>query len=150
VQGWHRTLSHARSLSHFPSPPPPSFTQSPSSQCELVRRYVKMVGCDAGPAPIISDPVHQTIPFGYIPKLSHEHPCACPDRRLNSGDGSELFIVDRWSLEQSSPGHAPTDDDGTCVCGFYSIGHACPGTLRVSSLMKQNKKAKICFVIYIV
>ena len=58
-------------------------------------------------------------------QLSAQTVAGCrSDRLLNSGDGSELFIVDRWSLEQSSPGHAPGDDDGTCVCGFHSIGHA--------------------------
>jgi len=57
----------------------------------------------AGPAPILSDPVHPTIPYGYIPKSSPAYPCARPDKRLNSCDGSELFIVDVWSLDQSSP-----------------------------------------------
>ena len=57
-------------------------------------------------------------------QLSEQTVAGCrSDRLLNSGDGSELFITDRWSLEQSSPGHAPGDDDGTCVCGFHSIGH---------------------------
>jgi hypothetical protein len=33
----YRSRSNARSLSHFPSPPPPSFTQSPSPPRSLVR-----------------------------------------------------------------------------------------------------------------
>ena len=33
----HRSRSNALSLSHFPSPPPPSFTQSPSPPRSLVR-----------------------------------------------------------------------------------------------------------------
>ena len=74
-----------------------------------------MVGCDAGPAPILRDPVHPTIPCGYIPKSCHNNPCARPDSRLNSGDGSELFIVDMWSLEHASPVHAPgANDEGNC------------------------------------
>jgi hypothetical protein len=72
---------------------------------------LKMVGCNAGPAPILRDPVHPTIPHGYISKSSPEHPCARPDSRLNSGDGIELFIADVWSLKQSSSGHA---HDGNC------------------------------------
>ena len=62
---------------------------------------VKLVACDAGPAPILRDPVHPSIPCGYIPKSSHEHPCARPDRWLNSGDGSELFIVDIFPNERN-------------------------------------------------
>ena len=100
-----------------------------------------MVDCDAGPAPILCDPVHQTIPCGYIPKSSPAYPCARPDTRLNSCDGSELFIVDMWALEKSSPGHASVDDHGNCVCGFYSIGHAsahCDDSMRVTGGCEQT------------
>ncbi len=31
------------------------------------------------------------------------HPCARADSRANSHDGSELFIVDVWSLNKSHP-----------------------------------------------
>jgi hypothetical protein len=63
-----------------------------------------MVVCDVGPAPILRDPVNPTIPHGYIPKSPPEYPCARADRRLNSEDGSELFIVDVWSMGTSSSG----------------------------------------------
>ena len=70
----------------------------------------------AGPAPILRDPVHHTIPYGYIPKSSPAYPCARPDKRLNSGDGSELFIVDVWALDQSSPVSTPAANEGTSDC----------------------------------
>ena len=90
---------------------------------------LKMVGCDAGPVPIIRDPVHPTIPCGYIPKSSHEHPCARPDRRLNSGDGSELFIVDRWSLSSHFPDmmHPPM-----MMVPVFVFNWACAGTLLMT------------------
>ena len=72
-----------------------------------------MVVCDVGPAPILRDPVNPTIPHGYIPKSPPEYPCARADRRLNSEDGSELFIVDVWSLggkSLSSSGHEHEGD----------------------------------------
>jgi|LauGreDrversion4_2_1035121.scaffolds.fasta_scaffold187036_2 hypothetical protein len=61
------------------------------------------VSRNAGPAPIIRDPVHPTIPYGLIPKASRDYPCARADSRANSHDGSELFIVDVWSLNKSRP-----------------------------------------------
>jgi len=61
------------------------------------------VSRNAGPAPIIRYPVHPTIPYGLIPKASRDYPCARADSRANSHDGSELFIVDVWSLNKSRP-----------------------------------------------
>ena len=61
------------------------------------------VSRNAGPAPIIRDPVHPTIPYGLMPKASGDYPCARADSRANSHDGSELFIVDVWSLNKSRP-----------------------------------------------
>ena len=61
------------------------------------------VSRNAGPAPIIRDPVHPTIPYGLMPKASRDYPCARADSRANSHDGSELFIVDVWSLNKSRP-----------------------------------------------
>jgi hypothetical protein len=81
-----------------------------------------IVGCDAGPAPIIRDPVHPTIPCGYIPKLSHEHPCARPDKRLNSGDGSELFIVDRGSMMLNSPWPEGCERSDGCAWALDLVG----------------------------
>ena len=88
----------------------------------------------AGPAPILRDPVHPTIPYGYIPKSSPAYPCARPDKQLNSCDGSELFIVEVWSLDQSSPVSAPAENEGTSDCDttagssymtFNTSGGAC-------------------------
>jgi len=65
-----------------------------------VIRGSEHVSRNAGPAPIIRDPVHPTIPYGLIPKASRDYPCARADSRANSHDGSELFIVDVWSLNK--------------------------------------------------
>ena len=112
-----------------------------------VIRGSEHVSRNAGPAPIIRDPVHPTIPYGLIPKASRDYPCARADSRANSHDGSELFIVDVWSLNKSRPvnpgDHEPapgvlvTCEPKPCqlrrvdmladgqpnVCGFYSISH---------------------------
>jgi hypothetical protein len=71
------------------------------------------VSRNAGPVPILRDHVNRTIPYGLIPKASRDYPCARADSRANSHDGSELFIVDVWSLNKSRPAnpgdheHAP-------------------------------------------
>jgi len=78
----------------------------------------------AGPAPIFRDPVHPTIPYGYIPESSPAYPCARPDKRQNSCDGSELFIVDVWALDQSSPVSAPAENEGTSDCDT-TAGSSC-------------------------
>ena len=55
-------------------------------------------------------------------QLSAQTVAGCrSDRLLNSGDGSELFIVDRWSLEQSSPGHAPANVMVPVFLGFIQL-----------------------------
>ena len=86
----------------------------------------------AGPSPILRDPVHPTIPYGYIPKSSPAYPCARPDKRQNSCDGSELFIVDVWAIDQSSPVSAPADNELVIVIPlllsymkFNTSGGAC-------------------------
>jgi hypothetical protein len=88
----------------------------------------------AGPAPILRDPVHPTIPYGYIPKSSPAYPCARPDKQLNSCDGSELFIVEVWSLDQSSPVSAPAENEGTSDCD----------TTAGSSYMTFNTSGGVC------
>ena len=77
----------------------------------------------AGPSPILRDPVHPTIPYVYIPKSSPAYPCARPDKWQNSCDGSELFIVDVWSLHESSPVTAPADNEGTSDCDTPPESH---------------------------
>ena len=84
-----------------------------------------MVVCyhEAGPVPILRDPVHPTIPYGYIPQSSPAYPCARPDKRQNSCDGSELFIVDVWAIHQSSPVTARADNEGTSDCDTPPESH---------------------------
>jgi len=59
-----------------------------------------MVAIGAGPAPIMRDPVHSTIPFRSIAMNSPAHPCAKADSSRHSGDGSALFIMNKWMLKQ--------------------------------------------------
>ena len=62
---YHHNCSNARSFSHFPSPPPPSFTQSPSPPRSLVRdgqtspRRPRLV-VSRSTCPPISHPHHGT------------------------------------------------------------------------------------------
>ena len=56
-----------------------------------------------GPAPIVHDPVTPTIPFRMIPKDSDDYPYARADSRPNRHDGSQLFIVDKWSMKRHRP-----------------------------------------------
>ncbi len=88
----------------------------------------------AGPAPILRNPVPHTIPYCYFPKSSPAYPCARPDKLLNSCDGSELFIVNVWVLDQSSPVSAPAENEGTSDCD----------TTAGSSYMTFNTSRGVC------
>jgi hypothetical protein len=57
---------------------------------------LKSAGRDAGPAPILRDPVNPTVPYWGIAKSYPEYPFAWADSRRHSRDGSELFLVDVW------------------------------------------------------
>ena len=99
--------------------------RSASVAGHVVRSSIIVQPGDRGSASATAATSHEpTIPYGYIPQSSPAYPCARPDKRQNSCDGSELFIVDVWALHQSSPVTARADNEGTSdfdtphVCGF--------------------------------
>ena len=62
--------------------------------------YVIDIAKILGPAPITSDPVHPTIPYGAFKDISiqqkkREYEDARPDSSLGRGDGSPLYIVNK-------------------------------------------------------
>jgi hypothetical protein len=88
---------------------------------------VKLVACDAGPAPILRDPVHPSIPCGYIPKSSHEHPCARPQ----TGGWIRVMGVSCSSSTSSQT-------RGT-VCMEIEVSGANPSSpLKISNRMKKS------------
>ena len=54
-----------------------------------------------GPAPIIRNPVHPTIPHGTLPKSQAQRKREYPDAKedsKNGGDGSPQWIVNMWAM----------------------------------------------------
>ena len=74
------------------------------TQCAARERACMMCrescGVYAGPAPIIRDPASPTIPFGSIPRRSSANPSAKADSRKGAGDGSGLFLMNKWQLQR--------------------------------------------------
>ena len=58
---WHSSTPNARSLSHSPSAPPPSFTQSPCPPCSLVRDG-QIVHTGLGSSSLVSHVLHYPPP----------------------------------------------------------------------------------------
>ena len=66
--------------------------------------YVIDIAKIVGPAPITPDPVHPTIPYGAFKDISkqrkkREYQDARPDSSLGRGDGSPLYIVNKWAFK---------------------------------------------------
>jgi len=68
---------------------------------------VMRVDCILGPAHIVADPVHRTIPHAsvYTSKLEHGR----ADTRVGSHNGSELFRLNRWTTTWGSESALPAD-----------------------------------------
>jgi len=72
--------------------------------------YVIDVWRILGPAPIIRNPVHPSIPHGFLPKsqsvCARDYPHAKEESKAGRGDGSRQWIVNMWALMWGS--HKPT------------------------------------------
>ena len=63
-----------------------------------------------GPAPIIRNPVHPTIPHGTLPKSQAQRKRENPDAKedsKNGGDGSPQWIVNMWAMMWGSKRPTP-------------------------------------------
>jgi hypothetical protein len=63
-----------------------------------------------GPAPIIRNPVHPTIPHGTLPKSQAQRKREYPDAKedsKNGGDGSPQWIVNMWAMMWGSKRPTP-------------------------------------------
>jgi len=63
-----------------------------------------------GPTPIIRNPVHPSIPHGFLPKSlsvrALDYPHAKEESKAGRGDGSRQWVVNMWALMWGS--HKPT------------------------------------------
>jgi len=76
-----------------------------------------------GPAPIMRNAVHPTIPYRTLPhsaqQRKREYPSATEDSKPGEGDGSPQWIVNMWAMMWGTK--RPTPGEVDCDCLFYLI-----------------------------
>jgi len=76
-----------------------------------------------GPAPIMRNAVHPTIPFRTLPlsvqQRKREYPSASEDSKPGEGDGSPQWIVNMWAMMWGTKRPIPGEVD--CDCLFFLI-----------------------------
>jgi len=72
-----------------------------------------------GPAPIMRNAVHPTIPRGTLPKSAQqrkrEYPSATEDSKPGEGDGSPQWSVNMWAMMWGSKRLTPGEVDYDCL-----------------------------------
>jgi len=78
-----------------------------------------------GPAPIMRNAVHPTIPHDTLPKSAQqrkrEYPSATEDSNPGEGDGSPQWIVNMWAMMWGSKRPTPGEVDYNCLLLCLSI-----------------------------
>jgi len=76
-----------------------------------------------GPAPIMRNAVHPTIPFRTLPlsaqQRKREYPSATEDSKPGEGDGSPQWIVNMWAMMWGTK--RPTPGEVDCDCLIFLI-----------------------------
>ena len=133
--GGHTARSDSRSLAfvekYWRLPEQPADPLCSESKCVLLYSTTPKVYCVIdtwrilGPAPIMRNAVHPTIPHGTLPKSAQqrkrEYPSATEDSKPGEGDGSPQWIVNMWAMMWGTRRPTPGEVDYNCLFLFLFI-----------------------------